>query len=465
MLALAPLSAAPLHDEPSRHWYTLSADGVRTGYAYVEQSPTAVGTIEREVVRLDVRQLGHRSRVERSIAVARDAAGKSVWLEYETKAGTVHSAWHGKIGTTSIDIEPLDGHRGESHRVDLPDSTEISIARTHKLSALWKKQSTDLSYFEFDPGAESVVRVIAKAVVDPARPQFVHVQVANAATGTPLEDVWFDSAGSMQRLDRIGASGRVTWTPCQSACDADVEHPMDPMDHLVLRSPVWIPIQATHRPLRYVITRGDGIAPALVPTDEQDVVFDGSRAIVTVCERCGHGDVEGPRKPERYLQPNAWVRSDDTELRHLALATVSRSANIDWRMRKLADLVLKRMRGRMDFIGYADAVTALHTGSGDCTEFAVLFAALARAQGIPTRIAVGVAYSDHFSGRKNVFSPHMWVQAWNGTAWKSYDAALDGFDSTHIAFAVIDGKPDEVERAFAQLPYLHVDKAGVLRTP
>ena len=108
---------------------------------------------------------------------------------------------------------------------------------------------------------------------------------------------------------------------------------------------------------------------------------------------------------------------------------------------------------------------ALRTGSGDCTEFAVLLAALARAQHIPTRIAVGVAYATRFSGKKDIFSPHAWVHSWDGTRWTSYDAALEEFDSTHIVFAVTDGRPDEMETAFAQLAVLRVEKAGVVRAP
>jgi transglutaminase-like putative cysteine protease len=132
--------------------------------------------------------------------------------------------------------------------------------------------------------------------------------------------------------------------------------------------------------------------PRLTMTPEQAVVFDDARAIVTVCPACGAAEHPTNAELQRYLAPNAWVRSDDAEIRSLALNTVMRGASTDYRMRKLTELVVRRMRGGNDFLGYADAVTALHTGSGDCTEFAVLLAALARAQGIPARIAVFIYY-------------------------------------------------------------------------
>jgi hypothetical protein len=78
---------------------------------------------------------------------------------------------------------------------------------------------------------------------------------------------------------------------------------------------------------------------------------------------------------------------------------------------------------------------------GDCTEHALLLAAAGRALGIPTRVAVGLAYIDQFAGRKNAFVPHAWAQAWIDGRWTSFDAALGGFDSGHIALAVGSGDP------------------------
>jgi hypothetical protein len=60
----------------------------------------------------------------------------------------------------------------------------------------------------------------------------------------------------------------------------------------------------------------------------------------------------------------------------------------------------------------ASAREAYDNRSGDCTEFAVLLAAAARARNIPTRLVAGLAYSSRFLGGQHVFGPHMWVQSW-----------------------------------------------------
>ena len=85
------------------------------------------------------------------------------------------------------------------------------------------------------------------------------------------------------------------------------------------------------------------------------------------------------------------------------------------------------LRGRLE---------ALDTKRGDCNEHAVLFTALARAAGLPSRVAAGVVYLD------NAFYYHAWSEVWLGE-WVAVDPAFRQFpaDATHLKF--IQGGPEE----------------------
>jgi hypothetical protein len=249
---------------------------------------------------------------------------------------------------------------------------------------------------------------------------------------------------------------------CSGAC-APVDGTLDPLEYRVVRSPVSIPVGLMHRTLRYVLT-GDADASFHIPaTAEQGVQRDGATSVITVCSHCGSEAPPSAAELQHYLAPNLWVRSDAAEIQRFAAHTVHGTQRVDLRMRALAQRVTRRMRGAISFLGYADALEALHTGAGDCTEHAVLLAALARAQKIPARVVSGLVYASRFSGKKNVFGPHMWVQAWDGERWRSYDSALNGFDSTHIALAIGDGSPEQYEAAVRELKNLRIAKAGVVR--
>ena len=96
-----------------------------------------------------------------------------------------------------------------------------------------------------------------------------------------------------------------------------------------------------------------------------------------------------------------------------------------------------------DFNGHYSALDTLERRRGDCTEAAVLLAALGRAAGIPTRVVSGVSYSrQSYHGVSNAFIPHSWVVAYVDGRWRSFDLALREFDSAHIALTIGDGDPD-----------------------
>ena len=89
-------------------------------------------------------------------------------------------------------------------------------------------------------------------------------------------------------------------------------------------------------------------------------------------------------------------------------------------------------------VGQATATEVAQTRQGDCTEHAVLLAAMLRASGIPARTVIGMVYVDRFAGQRGVFGYHMWNQAWLDGRWVDLDATLGPdtpFDAAHIAFA------------------------------
>jgi hypothetical protein len=80
-------------------------------------------------------------------------------------------------------------------------------------------------------------------------------------------------------------------------------------------------------------------------------------------------------------------------------------------------------------IGIPSALHVLHTRTGDCNEHAQLFTALARAAGIPARIASGLAYVD------GKFYYHAWPEVML-RGWVAVDPTFGQFpaDAAHLRF-------------------------------
>jgi len=82
------------------------------------------------------------------------------------------------------------------------------------------------------------------------------------------------------------------------------------------------------------------------------------------------------------------------------------------------------------------ALEVLDNKRGDCNEHAVLFTGLARAAGIPARVAAGVVYLE------GAFYYHAWSEVWLGQ-WVAVDPTFQQMpaDATHIKF--VEGGPEQ----------------------
>ncbi len=239
------------------------------------------------------------------------------------------------------------------------------------------------------------------------------------------------------------------------------EGPDDAIRAASVASPYRITELAARGTIRYRIVMRDGVAWPWPETGEQHVSKDGDAVVLTLCTTCGQEAQPTVDELQRDLQPNHWVDNSDRIIRMFAREV--RAGSVDRNMRLLVQEVQLRINGPIDFDQYLTSREAYEARQGDCTEVALLLAAAAKARHIPVRVAFGMAYASRFLGQKRVFGPHMWVQAWNGTRWTSYDAGLGAFDSTHIVLALGDGRPDDVPKVFTKLQDVRIVSAeGVL---
>lgn len=232
-----------------------------------------------------------------------------------------------------------------------------------------------------------------------------------------------------------------TTTPAEAKPRPTTEQARAFVQSLLVKSPYRMSAQARAGEIRYRLRFESSREWAWPETGEQRATIDANGTELRICSDCGREQAPTDAMLRRYLAPNPWVQSDDRRIRSFARQH-TRGGPPHVRMQALVTAIQKHMTGAIDYRDYHDALTALETRGGDCTEYAVLLAASARALGIPARLAHGIAYSSRFTGQAHVFSPHVWVQVWDGTRWTSYDAGLGRFDAGHLALYIGDGSPD-----------------------
>jgi hypothetical protein len=390
--------------------------------------------------------------------------GKGLRWEHIVHAGPIDRLERGTIVDGRFWRENTDGQPVASIRA--PEGMLLSSRRAERIRAFAAgpadaagKHATTPEFAYLDPSRlRPVVAQLESCTPDATLAGATQCVTLRLDARTGDEQWQLAGDGRVLRVDMSFGGLPMQLLPCTENCDRWVAKPFDMIHSLAIHSPIHIRQRISQDPMRYVLARKDGQTPVLVSTGEQAVEISGDRAIVTICRDCGQAEPETAQSLAPYLRANAWVRSDDPLVRGLAAQGLPADRPLPKRMAKLEYLIRRNMRRDIDYVGYADAAEALRTGKGDCTEFAVLLAALARAQGIPARVVVGMAYSALFTGNSDSFNPHAWVQVYDGSRWQSYDAALESFDSAHVALAVGTGEPQQLFDAFLQLRQLRIEQ-------
>ncbi|MDP6380741.1 MAG: transglutaminase-like domain-containing protein, partial [Phycisphaerae bacterium] len=132
---------------------------------------------------------------------------------------------------------------------------------------------------------------------------------------------------------------------------------------------------------------------------------------------------DGEMRP--FLTPTLYLASDDKVVARHAAKAIGSERDAAKAARKLRDWVHRSISKKNLSVGFATASEVAKNLEGDCTEHAVLLAAMGRAVGLPSRLAVGLMYADEFAGHKRVFGYHMWTQFYIG-GWVDYDASARG---------------------------------------
>jgi|GEM_PF-1829079 len=145
-----------------------------------------------------------------------------------------------------------------------------------------------------------------------------------------------------------------------------------------------------------------------------------------------------------FLQTTSYLEVSSPEIQALAKEAVGGEKNPIKAAHRIEQFVSDYIIHKDMSVGFASAQETAKSREGDCTEHAVLCAALGRAAGLPTRCVVGFGYlppgvgdpalTNEVDDETGMFVGHMWAEAWVGPdQWVPMDAALHGFDVGHIA--------------------------------
>lgn len=207
-----------------------------------------------------------------------------------------------------------------------------------------------------------------------------------------------------------------------------------------------------------MVVRISGVDANTLPNDPPWQVRDG--AVLTIAQPAPLPPVATTPAPDfdpaPFLESDAFVTSRHPKIIAQALEIVGTETH-PWKQSVLLYDWLYENIEKVPVLSVPNALDVLRTRTGDCNEHAVLFTALARAVNIPTRIAIGLVYSDTLGG----FGYHAWPEVYCAGGWIPMDPTLGqvGADATHIK--LLNGSIEAWVRLAAYIGQIKLDVISI----
>jgi len=247
---------------------------------------------------------------------------------------------------------------------------------------------------------------------------------------------------------------------------------LEVVDKMFMASPEPLDNAGSARSITYHLSPNQTDSFIIPPNDNQQVQqFDDGKVIMTVEPVVAPTGVRFPYKGDdeaalEALEPTQFVQSDHKTIIELARRAVGDTDDAAEAIKRIEAFVGDYVEDKNLSVGYASAVEVASSKQGDCTEHAVLAAAMCRAVGIPAQVVTGLAYVEEWRSVENGFGGHAWTQAYVGDKWIGLDAAFKnagfgGYDAGHIALAAGNGDPGDFFSLVTTMGQFKIEKVIV----
>ncbi|MGQ9677893.1 MAG: transglutaminase-like domain-containing protein [bacterium] len=411
-------------------WLATYLAGKKVGWTVMKCVPVADGFRFDNITKLKVVMMGKVQRVNlrsRSITNS-DWTLRSFEFELGSQDGSFEAKGMVKDGWLILDA---NGARG---KVKFRLTREV-----YPIEALGRvvveakpEKGAMLNYLTFDGAVldtlPAVVTILGREVLNSkvGGISALKVRVKRAKTETTL---WLDEDGmTIKEESPLGLNSyRVSE---QEALSGETEYPVDLLRIFAVMVDTVIPKPES---IRRVMMEVSGI-----DTVEFNLDWGYQRVTSRSPLRL---EVEIPFIPEKiklplvaeaeYLKPSILIQSDAEPIRTKAQKIVAGIEDASVAAEQILNWVHRSLK-KEAVASLPSALDVLQSLKGDCNEHSVLYAALARAVGIPSKVVVGLVYLD------GAFYYHAWNEVYLNN-WVPIDATFGEFPANALRLKLAEG--------------------------
>ena len=434
-------SAGNLATDLARYGKTAQWRGVyyrneKIGFTVSQTVQTGSGFELQEDGRLQMSLLGAQNVVSlRTVArVDRDFAVQ--WFDFSLDPGTGGTRVHGEVSGRRLHLVISTAAGSREEDIELPQPPVLTLTLARQLADAGLVPGARHEWTIFDPATLTntpiALNVGPRELVGVGRQRLPAFRVQSQYAGLQTTSWITDTGEVVLEKSPMGLE-----TIRETAADAQSMAVPSGVRADLLSTSAIVP-DGKHRIVEPRDVRRLRLRLAGAPVPSADLDGVGQTLTGDVVEiRDAQGFEPGMADPEvaRYLRPEPLLESDAPEIRAEADVAVKNVTGV----RARAERLTRHVNGILDkkpTVSLPSAREVLRTKVGDCNEHTALYVAMARALGIPARIAVGLV------SVRGAFYYHAWPEVYLSEApgrglWLPVDPTLNQFpaDATHLRLA------------------------------
>ncbi len=454
-------------DEES--WQVIYIGDQRVGYARVttrteDRKGRKIIHTENDT-HMTIKRFGQELKIQTTLRTEETEQGDMLGYVFEMKnppATTTSTV--GKVVGNKLEVETLLAGRRSKRSLNWDADVKSPAYQDRLMRARGLKPGHSLSFKTFLPELNKVttVKVVADdmrltKLLDGKQHSLLKIRITQSIIPTLTVRGYVDDKGETLKTETgfLGTS-MVTYTVTK---DVALETIAGAELDIAVSSLVEVkPIRRAHQTKKIVYrltTPDDDPAKYIVVGGTQSIKRVSDDTIdLTVTAVAIPRNVRIVRGAPEFVSKTRFLQSDDPKVvqhARFAAAGLTDHSEIAKRMEKYVSDKLTKKNFSTALASAAEVADKLE---GDCTEHAVLLAAMLRVKQIPSKVAVGMVYVQSRAS----FGGHMWTEAFLGGKWIPLDATLGqgGIGAAHIKLAESSFADDAPTPVTTFLPLLNV---------
>jgi len=409
---MVPLDVAALSTGPARErWMGIFFEDQKVGYSVTRSSPTQDGgTIIEGRSRFRLAAFGTIQDIITAQAALTDAQGRLQRFDFFMLTDQMRLSARGEVQGNDIVMEVDNGGDSQTLRFPMshPPSVDLSLEEVVRREGLAVGKHFEVPFFSPATMAEGTMRY-----------DVTGVEVLENGEEAWWVDTEFDGVKTRQLVSPTGETLREEGAMGMSmvrmtAEEAQTMPASDQAVDIIAKSAVPLHGRLREpRDTRHLVLQIQGVGPERVWNDPPLQLVTGDRVTVDVPLLAELPSRPIRPGPDAVIDP-AWIdatptiQSSHPEIRTKAEAIIAGATDRLDAATRLERWVFEHVE-KVPTFGVPSGIEVLHSGRGDCNEHTALYVSLARAVGIPTRIAAGVVFSDRV-GDQGAFYYHAWPE-------------------------------------------------------